>query len=175
MLVSLCRHKAGLFARARHICVTMTTVSFTRVWESSDVAAPTSNLIHFTVSHDFTACWQPGWLSRYSDYGLDVRGTWFNSRQRQLPIGTPNGCRYSDYGLEVRGTWFNSRQKQLPVGSPDGSVGIVTTGWTSEELSSIPGIGKTTVLEKPPHRLWDPPSLSNEKRRCNSTSPYAYC
>jgi hypothetical protein len=60
ILVSLCRHKAGLSARARHICVAMTTVSFTRVWESADVAAPTSNLMHFTVSHNFTARWQPG-------------------------------------------------------------------------------------------------------------------
>jgi len=61
----------------------------------------------------------------------------------------------------------------LPVGSPDSSVGIVTTGWTSEELGSIPGRGKTTVLEKPLDRLWGPPSLFNENRRCNSTSPYA--
>jgi hypothetical protein len=68
----------------------------------------------------------------------------------------------------------------LPVGSTDGSVGIVTTDWTPEELDSIPGRGKTTVLEKPPHRLWGPPSLFNEKWRCTSTSPnafmlYAYC
>ena len=90
--------------RTRHICVAMTTVSFTIMWEKSDVAAPTSSLI------------------------------------------------------------------LLPVGSPDGSVGIVTTCWTSEELGSVPGTVKTTVLEQLPDRLWGPPSLFNEKRRYKSTS-----
>lgn len=36
----------------------------------------------------------------------------------------------------------------LPAGSPDSSVGIVTTGFKSEERGSTPGKGKTTVLEK---------------------------
>jgi len=34
----------------------------------------------------------------------------------------------------------------LPVGSPDSSVGVMTTGWTSEELGSIPSKGKTSVV-----------------------------
>jgi hypothetical protein len=38
------------------------------------------------------------------------------------------------------------RKILLPVGSPDRSGGVATTGWTSEELGSIPGKGKATVL-----------------------------
>jgi len=68
------------------------------------------------------------------------------------------------------------RKILLPVGSPDRSGGVATTGWTSEELGSIPGKGKATVLEKKktPHRLRGPSRLFNEKRRCTSTSPNTF-